>query len=204
MDTENYTKWLTEKLIPNLPPNSIVVIDNAPYHSKQLNKPPTMAARKQDMQNWLSERNITFDPRMTKAELNYIIIRNRPEKEYLVDKLLEESGHEVLRLPPYQCDLNPIEYIWNLVKQRVADKNVDQSERQIEKLAREAIQSITQDDWKKEINHVDRLRKAYWEKQGLEDARELVINVNDDSDDSDLESHSDFERMSGIEELDSD
>lgn len=35
MDNNNYTKWLSEKLIPNLPPNSIVVIDNAPYHSKQ-------------------------------------------------------------------------------------------------------------------------------------------------------------------------
>lgn len=201
MDNNNYTKWISEKLIPNLPPNSIVVIDNAPYHSKQLNKPPTMASRKEEMQNWLTSKNIAFDARMTKQELHYLIIRNRPEKEYLVDKLLRESGHEVLRLPPYQCDLNPIEYIWNIMKQRIADKNVEQSERHIESLTRQAIQSITPTDWKKQINHVDRLRQEYWEKLGLQDARELIINLNGADSDDDT---SDFERMSGIEELESD
>ena len=30
MNAENYKKWLTEKLIPNLPPNSVLIIDNAP------------------------------------------------------------------------------------------------------------------------------------------------------------------------------
>lgn len=35
MNAENFTKWPTEKLIPNIPRNSMIVMDNAPYHSKE-------------------------------------------------------------------------------------------------------------------------------------------------------------------------
>lgn len=38
MNSENYEKWVREKLIPNLPPRSVLVLDNAPYHNIQLNK----------------------------------------------------------------------------------------------------------------------------------------------------------------------
>ena len=33
MNYANYEKWLKERLIPNLPQNSVIVIDNAPYHN---------------------------------------------------------------------------------------------------------------------------------------------------------------------------
>lgn len=51
MDKENFLKWLNERLLPNLPPNGIVIMDNAPYHSKQINKPPAMTSRKEEMRN---------------------------------------------------------------------------------------------------------------------------------------------------------
>ncbi|PSN33024.1 hypothetical protein C0J52_17829 [Blattella germanica] len=44
MDYKNYRiyeKWIKEKFIPNLPPWSMVVIDNATYHNKQINSAPT-------------------------------------------------------------------------------------------------------------------------------------------------------------------
>lgn len=80
MDTNNFLKWLREKLIPNLPPNGKVVIDNAPYHSTQSVKAPTSAALKADMQNWLREHNIPFNDKMTKRELYPIILRTKPRK----------------------------------------------------------------------------------------------------------------------------
>ncbi|KAG8235330.1 hypothetical protein J437_LFUL003613 [Ladona fulva] len=33
MNSGNYLKWIKNQLIPNLPPKSLVVIDNAPYHN---------------------------------------------------------------------------------------------------------------------------------------------------------------------------
>lgn len=95
------------------------------------------------------------------------------------------------------CDLNPIEYIWNLVKQRVADKNVSQLERDIEKLTRDAINSINESDWKKEINHVDRLRQKYWEDDHLQEDIEsqLIINLQSDTTSSDSESESEPQQL---------
>nr|XP_021195243.2 uncharacterized protein LOC110379770 [Helicoverpa armigera] len=99
MDTINFVKWLNEKLLPNLPPNGIVVIDNAPYHSTQAEKVPYQTALKSEMQNWLTSQNITFNPKMTKPELYQLIKANKPEKKYIVDELSKEHGHEVVRLP---------------------------------------------------------------------------------------------------------
>ena len=36
MNADNYEKWLEMNLIPNLPPRSVLVIDNAPYHNKKV------------------------------------------------------------------------------------------------------------------------------------------------------------------------
>lgn len=44
-------------------------------------------------------------------------------KQYIIDQLIQDGGHEVLRLPPYQCDLNAIEEVWKDVKMAVAAGN---------------------------------------------------------------------------------
>lgn len=38
MNSQNFTKWVKEKLVPNLTESSIIVMDNAPYHSIVTNK----------------------------------------------------------------------------------------------------------------------------------------------------------------------
>lgn len=75
MNYDNYKKWVTEKLIPNVLPKSVVVIDNAPYHNIQINKIPTSATTKAEMQTWLRQRNIPFSMEMLKPQL-YALINN--------------------------------------------------------------------------------------------------------------------------------
>jgi hypothetical protein len=36
MNLTNYQKWLTENLIPNLLPKSVLVVDKTPYHNLKL------------------------------------------------------------------------------------------------------------------------------------------------------------------------
>ena len=36
MNGDNFFKWVKEKLIPYLPPKSVLIIDNAPYHNLQV------------------------------------------------------------------------------------------------------------------------------------------------------------------------
>ena len=50
MDGTNFEKWYTKKLLPNVQPNSIIVMDNASYHSVQTDRAPTTATRKADIQ----------------------------------------------------------------------------------------------------------------------------------------------------------
>lgn len=49
MDGKQFTKWLEERLIPNLPDKCAVVMDNASYHSMQTEKCPTSSTRKDDI-----------------------------------------------------------------------------------------------------------------------------------------------------------
>src|SRR5258705_10476650 len=55
MNSTNFGKWLEEKLLPNLSHKSVIVIDNAPYHNKQQNKPPTLSSLKADIIQWLQQ-----------------------------------------------------------------------------------------------------------------------------------------------------
>ena len=53
MNGVNFFKWVKEKLIPHLPPKSVLIIDNAPYHNLQVDKCPTQASRKADIHTGL-------------------------------------------------------------------------------------------------------------------------------------------------------
>ena len=112
MNFENFTKWLEQRLIPNLPERSALIIDNAPYHNVQADKCPTQSTRKADIQLWLQRHSISFTTEMLKPELLELCKRNKPAPTYRVDQLLKRYGHTVLRLPPYHPDLNAIEMIW--------------------------------------------------------------------------------------------
>jgi hypothetical protein len=41
MNTENFEHWMLTQLLPNLEEPSVIVMDNAPYYSVLLEKPPS-------------------------------------------------------------------------------------------------------------------------------------------------------------------
>ena len=122
MNAERFEEWLRDQLIPNLKPNSLIVIDNASYHSRRLEKVPTTNSRKSEMQDWLIKHGIQFPERALKAELLSLIRLSNPKPKYVVDEIAKTFGHEVVRLPPYHCELNPIELCWSQVKYYIKSK----------------------------------------------------------------------------------
>uniref|UniRef100_A0A1B6KEA2 Tc1-like transposase DDE domain-containing protein n=1 Tax=Graphocephala atropunctata TaxID=36148 RepID=A0A1B6KEA2_9HEMI len=60
VNKETMTKWMKEKLLPNIPPRSVIVVDNAPYPNVQKDKAPTSKSRKQVMQGLAFETRNTF------------------------------------------------------------------------------------------------------------------------------------------------
>lgn len=81
VNTEIFTSWVEQILLPDLPAKSVIVIDNASFHKGS------------DMQ-----------------------------------RMLEDSGHTLLYLPPYSPDLNPIEKKWAQAKRirRSTDCSINQ------------------------------------------------------------------------------
>jgi transposase len=147
INNENNIRWLNEKLIPNLPPSSVIVLDNASYHNVQGSPAPTSNSTNKSMQYWLTDRNIPFSVNMFKTELYELIKLKTPHfRCYKVDTLLAKHAHSFLRLPPYHPGLNPIEKIWALVKNWVASHNITFKTDDIVQLLYK-FSSVKPEDW---------------------------------------------------------
>ncbi|XP_023234051.1 uncharacterized protein LOC111633671 [Centruroides sculpturatus] len=49
MDEDEFLKWFKNQVIPNIPEKSHIFTDNSPYHSHQLERPPSSNRQKQEM-----------------------------------------------------------------------------------------------------------------------------------------------------------
>ena len=125
MNAETFEKWFQVQLLPNIPPSSVIVMDNASYHSRKIHKPPTASDKKATIQEWLERKGITAAEHLLKAELLHLVTRHitAADTNYVFDKMASDNGHKVVRLPPYHCQYKPIELIWAQVKGYVAKRN---------------------------------------------------------------------------------
>lgn len=181
MSFDNYVKWLNEKLLPNLPERSVIVLDNASYHNTRAEKLPTTASKKSEMQDWLTSKGIQFDSNLRKVELYDIIKKNKSTFiTYKIDDYIKSKGFEVLRLPPYHPELNAIENIWGVVKNYIAFRNVEQNITNTERLIHESMSKITSETWRNTCNSVIKKENEYM--RYFDTDFELIINLEDDSD----------------------
>ena len=60
MNSEHFMEWFAKQLLPNIPTNSVIILDNATYHNKQKDKPLITGNRKDKIKKWLDERNIHY------------------------------------------------------------------------------------------------------------------------------------------------
>ncbi|XP_039745055.1 uncharacterized protein LOC120623223 [Pararge aegeria] len=180
MNAENYEKWLKERLVPNLPPNSVVVLDNASYHNVQNDRAPNSNSKKIEMQRWLTEKNIAFNQDMKKIELYDLIKKNKENYIcYKIDDILQRYGIKVLRLPPYHPELNPIENVWGILKNYIASRNVDQNVTEIMKLINECLSQIDEGMWGNTCRHVQKKEEEYYRHFDMES--EFIINLDESS-----------------------
>ncbi len=120
-----FTKWFKEKLLPNIPPNSLIVMDNAAYHNVlSAHSAPTATCNKNKIRYWLEQNNIPLRDDCLKVEMVEILNKISPTPTYDIDEIASEFGHEVLRTPPYHPELQPIETCWAVVKNKIA-RNCD-------------------------------------------------------------------------------
>lgn len=162
MNYEIFSKWMMENYLPNLPENSVIVLDNAPYHNVQLVRAPNMSSRKGDMKKWLDDIGISYSPTICKPELYAKVLDNKEANiKYKIDEIIKTAGHSTLRLPPYHTELNPIETIWELGKKLILKGNLnDNIDDVCDKVVKE-FAKITADDWQNAVNRVEKIEKFY-------------------------------------------
>ena len=56
MTADLFEKWAEQQLLPNIPPNSVIVMDNASYHSRQKTKIPNTSTKKADIFQFMKKK----------------------------------------------------------------------------------------------------------------------------------------------------
>jgi hypothetical protein len=155
------------------------------------------------MIDWLSDRGIPFSDQMCKPELHSVIKLRKPRfKTFKIDALLAEHGPSVLRLPPHHPDLNPIELIWESVKECVARKNVRFRLEDAMKLAEEKSSIITKEKWSSRCNNACQCDQNYLQLEPIivDFSEQIIVNFQNDSDTSSCSRSEDEEREEEVTE----
>ncbi|XP_049772314.1 uncharacterized protein LOC126157160 [Schistocerca cancellata] len=60
MCAETFEKWFQD-VLPRLQENAVIVLDNAPYHSRRKQKVPNANSNKHKISEWQKSKNIDFE-----------------------------------------------------------------------------------------------------------------------------------------------
>ncbi|XP_050059855.1 uncharacterized protein LOC126551127 [Aphis gossypii] len=171
-------------------------MDNAPYHSVKKEKSPTSSSRKADIIKWLEDKGEVVDNTMVIPELLDIVKRIKPlHNKYVIDELAKATNKTILRLPPYHCELNPIELAWSSVKNHtivlrlppyhcelnlkelarswiknyVRMKNTTFKLNDVHDLLKKAVDNVTSQMWTNFVGHVIKEEDRFWKIDFLSD-----------------------------------
>ncbi|XP_022160092.1 uncharacterized protein LOC111026344 [Myzus persicae] len=197
MNGETFYEWM-EGVLPRLKENSVIIMDNASYHSVKIDKAPTSQNKKDDIIKWLVDKGEIIDRHMVIQQLLEIVKRIKPQhQKYAVDELAKKHNRVILRLPPYHCELNPIELAWSSVKNYVKMNNKTYKLPDVKKLLIEGVERVNADMWKNFISHTKKEEDKFWEIDFIVDdvlsaeVEPVVMTIGDTTSDESSEIESD-------------
>lgn len=162
MNWNLFKKWFTEMLLPNIQDNSLIVMDNAPYHNiLSEHSSPTPSCSKKKIRDWLEQNKIYCRDDCLKPELVEILKKMAPEPVCAIDEIAKSYGHEVIRTPPYHPELQPIEICWGIVKNHVA-RNCDFTMKNLIKQLDKGFEKVTAKTCSKIIKKVRKVEDEFW------------------------------------------
>ncbi|TMS39514.1 hypothetical protein L596_006024 [Steinernema carpocapsae] len=162
MNSEVFEEYI-RNLIPILRQKGdkiALVMDNASYHSRCIEKIPTMSSKKDEIRDFLRRHNVQFEDTDTKQILVNIVkdfVDGREDvfRRRAVDELCRQHGITLIRLPPYHANFNPIELVWGWVKNEVRKVvSVTNSIQEIEARTREIMDGLPRRQIESFFRHV--------------------------------------------------
>ena len=191
MNSKNFENWFKTQLIPNLEEPTVIIMDNASYHSRLEEEIPRKSWTKKRLLEWLTEKGKEVNPKLLKYKIWEEICKQKsPEKVYHLDKYVESFGHQVLRLPPYHCHFNPIEMLWSEVKRKYDQeiKQTNGSPNEVLATWQKVVESVPVQNWKSYQTHTEKIIEKAIESELSFDQLEIepfIINTAEDSSESD-------------------
>lgn len=185
-----------ENVLPLLKDNCVIVMDNAPYHSMKKEEIPNTSTKKADILKWLQDKGEVIDRPMVITELLDIVKRIKPQHDkYLIDELAQTHNKKVLRLPPYHCELNPIELAWANVKDHVKKNNTSYKLNDVKTLLLEGIERVDANNmWRNFVKHTMEEEEKFYNIDFIIDdvlsaeTQSLTMTVGDTSSESEMSS----------------
>ena len=162
MNWEVFKDWFENKLLKNIPANSLIIMDNAAYHNvltEETFPKPSHSMRR--LQEWLEHNDIPWREDMLKAELHELCCKLAPKPEFSIDRTATEKGHSILRTPPYHPELQPIETCWAVVKAHVAAHN-DFTMAKVNQLLEEGFNKVAARTVKGILKKVRQKENDFW------------------------------------------
>jgi len=124
---------------------------------------PRYILEKADIIKWLENKGEVVDHTKVKSQLLERVQVLKPQYgQYVIDELAKAANKTVVRLPPYHCELNPIELTWSSVKNYVHMNNTTYKLQDVRKLLEEGVERVTPDMWKNFITHVKKEEDKFW------------------------------------------
>ncbi|XP_076659874.1 uncharacterized protein LOC143363159 [Halictus rubicundus] len=187
MNGDTFFTWF-QKIVPMLPHGAVIVMDNAPYHSVKKEKYPTLSWKRSDIIAWLEGKGETVDPRYIKLRLMDLVQKHKePSNNYIVDAFANENGRTVLRLPPYHCELNPIELAWAQMKDFIRARNTSYKLADVRQFVDAAVENVFPQNWRNFISHTLKEERRLYELDHVTDSvLEGSPEWSNSSDDSDI------------------
>ena len=69
MNSLHFLEWFEKTLIPNLAPNSLIILDNVKYHNIVVEKISTKSSTKKIMKEWSDKHNVQYESTDLKSDL---------------------------------------------------------------------------------------------------------------------------------------
>lgn len=173
MNWDLFKKWFVEMLLENIPANSLIIMDNAPYHNTlSEHSPPTPLCSKKKITEWLEQNRIYCRQDCLKPELVEILKKLAPQPTYAIDEIARSYGHEVIRTPPYHPELQPIETCWGVVKNHIA-RNSDFTMKNLLEQLDAGFAKVTDKTCAEIIKNVRKIEDDFWTEDLQFDEQEI-------------------------------
>lgn len=166
IDVANFTKWISDQLVPNLPQNSVVVLDHMVMDNEssspvERDKRSDTVTCKTEIREWSKCKEMKFDPNMTNVNLLEVVKNVPTNNKCIIDNIIRKSGHNVLWLPPYHPDLNPIELVWVDIKKKVNGECLSTNIKDKKNFLVNCLKEYSLDMWQKCCQEVRNIEQKY-------------------------------------------